>query len=513
MAAGAKTLAELESGRAAAWTARFYSKSGATTYDIDVVRQGSNMSWRCYTAAHRTNGYLAWIVQTNGLWVVRQKAGLSLWRPYEARIELTAIYSFLNGSQPMAATEGTFQKAQYLKSKDGMALYALRADEVEKRSLESLLAEMQRAAAQMKGAQLEFTERSISSLREKLETGVAMVVDEARGIIRQQPFFDGVVRIMGFEWLSAEDPSWNNFAIGNGPDATEKHAEPMSKWDLNDCVVSMHDPADSTAKTADPSPEPYILNLVSGELRRVPFRGKTALSARFLKDRREVVISSMDPGSPTFVKVNLESGQNEAFPQEMVSRGRLVFLGEVSPDGSRLAYAEMMLERSLELHQARWLELATGQSSNIGRPMRTLGDIAWLPKGDGIVFTHGFGGTNMDDAVHKMVAVMRLDGDVKDLAEGEYACVLRKSGRILYRTLVDEHGVWMTMDFDGNDKKMFKDGLINWVFPAISMDDTKLFFEKRGEPRELTPHVFNPIDSAPRRVTEFKGYFGPSAWR
>src|SRR4051794_12011534 len=47
--AGLKTIADLEGGRAAAWTARYYSKTGTPGFDVDVVRQGricrGRISW------------------------------------------------------------------------------------------------------------------------------------------------------------------------------------------------------------------------------------------------------------------------------------------------------------------------------------------------------------------------------------------------------------------------------------------------------------------------------------
>jgi hypothetical protein len=508
---GSETLAALENGRAAVWTARFFSKTGAPGFDVDVVRCGTNVSWRFLLAASRTNGYLQRVVQTNGLWFVWEQTNTSRWLPYQARLGLIASYALLAGSEPISATKETLDQARFVKSKNSNALYTIELSGGERKALESVLKQTKQAAREMTGDNLVEMKRTIQTLESKLE-GIPIVVNEKFGIIRERQFYQGSVRIINFGWLDETTlADWKPFDLKKDELPIQDHTQPITDWDLERCVLVMHDPAHLKDRELPPSPDPYVLNLVSGEVRRVPFRGGTALSARFLKDRRKVAITSMDPELRDVITIDLQTGENQSAGGGQM--GRMGFLTELSPDGKRLGLMEMAFDRSLLLQQPRSLDLEEHIASDIGKPLEAFGQFSWLPDGNGIVLIRATGGTKMSDVQVRMIAKMGLNGSIKDLGEGNDPIVLRKSQRILYRTVEGEASHWMTMDLNGGGKKLFGDGLTNFVFAAVSPDESKVFFEKRVGERELHPYLFEVNGGEPKRVTNVEGYFGPSAWR
>jgi hypothetical protein len=222
----------------------------------------------------------------------------------------------------------------------------------------------------------------------------------------------------------------------------------------------------------------------------------------------------MDPDQPDFVRIDLESGRNETIGAGKIRPGHIAVLTELSPDGKRLGFMEMASDRSVLLQQVRWMDVESGAVSDIGKPVEGFGHFSWLPVGNGIVFVRASGGTNMNDVPGRMLAVMRFDGAVTDLGEGDAPIVLRKSQRVLYRASGDGAGPrWMTMDLNGGDKKPLGGGLTKFVFAAVDPEETKIYFQKQAGERELQPHVFEFGNGEPKRVTTLEGYFGPAAWR
>jgi hypothetical protein len=238
------------------------------------------------------------------------------------------------------------------------------------------------------------------------------------------------------------------------------------------------------------------------------------LKALFLKDRKTIVVATLNPEQPGVVRVDLESGRNETIGASQIRPGRLSALTELSPDGKRIGILEMAFGNSLELQQPRWMDVEGGAFHDIGKPVRGFGHFSWLPDGSGFVLAHAVGSESMNAAPKRIISLMRIDGTVAELGEGDVPIVLRKSAKILYRGKLP-HGIegWMTMDFQGSHKEQFSDGLTNCFHAAVSSGESKVFFSKQIRPGEMQPFIVDVNGGEPKPVSKLSGFFGEAAWR
>jgi hypothetical protein len=258
-----KTLSDLESGRPAAWIARYINEDGTHSFDVDVVRHGTNMTWSFLLSAQRTNGFYLRIVQTNGVWLVQDGANVSRWRPYEAPLNISGAYALLDGSEPIAITAETLERARFISSSNSFHTYSVPPDPQQRTSLQGLIEQLRKLAPELQSKDREKMNVTINMLTDQLENGVPLVIDAGRGVIRRRPIFRGAIRILNFTWLEAGAPQWGAFEIDDSGATISDNTTPITQWNLNECVVVMHDPAfapmpDLPSDKVPLAPDPYI---------------------------------------------------------------------------------------------------------------------------------------------------------------------------------------------------------------------------------------------------------------
>jgi hypothetical protein len=394
-------------------------------------------------------------------------------------------------------------------------LFRLRPTGSHRQILEKTVAESSRVS----GNDLTFDQRrqwqeAVARAREQLANGTPVVFDEQTGILLEGKMQSISVSIEGFRWLDRLPES--AFALPKGVRWNDQ-TRPWSN-DYEDCVLVAHDPLFVEGEPA--SPDTFILNLKSGQMRRVPFVGMGSMPCGFVASRGAAVVAGVAFHSMAVVagtslesfyglaRVDLVTGKNEPFAADWLSGGPF-FMSEVSPDGQyALGFSPLpdMEETEVEL-----IKLSDRSTRTLRKTGKLGGPASWLPDGNGIVLKRYDLAKRLNQTGPPIVCRLDLDGTLKDLRPGDWPVVLRKSRKILYQE--NESHLWHTCDLDGSNPKLYADGLADHGEPAISPDERQILFThfNKGRAPQLMLFELGKTNGVP--ATRAPGYTGRPVWR
>jgi len=241
------------------------------------------------------------------------------------------------------------------------------------------------------------------------------------------------------------------------------------------------------------------VNLRTGQVRRVPFRGPAGLGGCFSRDRRKVYVSGLDMqnGGLAIYEIDLSTGENRRIGEGALPDG-MALMSALSGDGTTLAV--LMFSPDLQ-SQLYLVDLAGDKARPLGRPMDTA-FLSWLDDGQGLILVDRKM-VSMDESTEDSVARMTLDGTVTVLVPGRHPVLIPRRGRILFQ----QDDGWKTSDLDGRNVELYAGGMKGYGFPAVSPDGTRLVW-MRFETGKMPQPVIQTFGST--AVTELD--LGPGLW-
>jgi Tol biopolymer transport system component len=318
------------------------------------------------------------------------------------------------------------------------------------------------------------------------------------------------ITVSDFKWLEA-------IPAGTFPPMGELAWQnpPIEAADLKDYVMVGRDSRLEVGRTnqfgrIDPILSGYLLNLKTGDLRRLPFHGALCLPGCFLSDRSEVVVSGLDPLGDMMglFKVNLLTGENRRLTPDGL--GYKVMLAEdLSPDGKQLVTISAFNGASVLDFQVSVLDLKTEELKPIGKPARIQALVSWLPDGDGFVLSRPESDTGSVDTPDNLT-LMDMKGVMRDIRRGRWPVVLHKSRKILYQ---NEFELWYTCDLDGKNPELFADGLRGHGIPTVSPDERQVLFVQFPKGKLPRIRLFELGKSQGKFVVHASGLTTMPVWR
>jgi hypothetical protein len=245
---------------------------------------------------------------------------------------------------------------------------------------------------------------------------------------------------------------------------------------------------DTVPRVSQVAGEARLLNVETGEIRRVPYSGYTAKGTGFSTDRRSVYMIGgfADGQGNAIVTVDLESAamSTTAIP---VDGGQAQIVDAVlAPDGGRMLLmrrdlVEGVMDHFFEL-QPVILDLKTGKTEAVGKRLRGYG-MSWLADGSGLVYIDagdplaggGFGfGDETEKPQPTLLRLWKLDGSHEAIATGIDAVLVLPDGNLLVRRTSDS--LWYTCRADGSEQARLADGMPKWSDPAVSPDGKSILW-------------------------------------
>ncbi len=470
--------------------------------ELRVIRGNGMTSWS-FAAAVTGAETMARIVVIDDVWYVFDGERRTKYRPYEAALHVPAAYLMLSSAElPVLAGEQEIASAQFNRWRGNLAEFREPLSPEQRRRSEQAISEFERMSADESDPSMK---RKLAVAKEALAKGTRFEVDPSSGVMVTSQTAKLLVSIEKFEWLENLPPS--AFTISQDVEWDDQ-TKPRSDADLIDCVMVMYDP-NFVMEHKTPSLDGYLLNLKTGQLRRLPFKGIGSMPACFLRDRRSVVVSGFNLDA-TFdlVKLDLETGANTPVVAELSG---MALAGELAPDGKSVSAVEVFAGQRVTDLQMTIVNIENGDTKKIGVPGNIGGPCSWLPDGSGFILKRFEQGKGQNGLEPRVLCRLGLDGKLTDLRPGDSPLVLRKSGRILFED--GESRLWHTCALDGTKAELFGDGFKGHGNPAVSPDETKVIFKRYSEGEIPQLILFDIGSTNGKPVTTDGGFLSQPVWR
>ncbi|MBN1917507.1 MAG: hypothetical protein JW889_06325 [Verrucomicrobia bacterium] len=496
-----ETMARLEE-TGARWTVIILVKQRAEA-QVDVVHYRGQRKSTIAFRMGETSAPLLEIIDRDGGWYVKEREGaFGRYRPYEAPFFLATAYALLDKGELFVAPPDLSSLGTLEGVADGVAHFRQPLPNEGKRLMREMLSQLDAVADEVgQSAEMEATRKSLKDL---LEYGIPCHVDLDTGILIKHGSLDLQVRIERFEWLeSVPDDAFT--LHGEYPD----HTSDPTTGDLNAWVMIGHSGTWRPTMEHNTDADIRLLNVRTGELRRVPFLGATALPGCFLKDRKRVVVTGVMSGRMGLglYEVDLSTGENRELGGEVLANG-FCFDPCVSPDGKLIAVKFMKTPNPTRPSQIYVVDVKSGDARKIGEIVGGI-HLTWMPDGKHVLMMREEFVDWRKTSVGT-ICTMAFDGTIEDIREGEWPVLIGDS-KIMFTPRGER--VWHTCNLDGSNVKILGDGLGDYGFPTVSPSGTYLLMMGFGGPRGPRPTLIKVGESSGREAVELGGLWAFPAWQ
>jgi hypothetical protein len=491
----------------ASWTLTGHASSGGMV-TVKTTKNRNGQSWLFFATVKDQTTKLCEIYETEGFWYVIEGSRKIKTRPFEAVLQTPGVYYFLSLATPRFVTgEVLLQNAKFEQQRGDVASYRIPPSPEVRAAMETVLTNIQEAS--LKNPDLLKRPDAIELVRlahERLEEGTPLSINIRTGMIVEEQTGFGqkelTLSIKDFRWL--DGPETNRFDLPE-VDLWEDRSESLSVEDLKECVLVLHDPLFRDRNNRS-EPDGCVLNLKTGKLRRLPYRGFASIPCCFMNDRRYVIVVANDvnKGSMRLVKLDLLTGEN----WDIIRDGDAAWTpltAKISPDDRWLISQSYQKGNTPWDFQMHLIDLANGKLRQLGKTGEFGGALSWLPGGDAVIVRR-FQSANEPTVISRL----GINGTQKDVRVGDMPLVLRKSKRILYRD--QESALWYTCNLDGSDPNLYADGMKGCGNPTVSPEEERIIFDRGGGGKVTKPMLFEFGKTNGTPITTAEGFTGHSVW-
>ena len=492
---------------ASAWTAVYSIKN--LQVSVEVFRTPTSKRWKVFIDSGAGPEPYATIVETNGRWLVDEQSGTrGTYRPFEAQLRLPNFYYFLFRSE-LEIIQIFPPGSKFDRMDGGTAIYRVPlAESLQQTMKTSLDAIAQIERTKKLDPQLEAAREQTKKM---LANGVPMRIDMETGIIVEQGVADKAVRIEGFRWV--EKVLDSEFAL-DVKGAPEVLSDPVAgtPLELQDLVMIGYNASWTPAIGKAIETDVVLLNLKSGEMRRVPIRG-AGMSGCFLKDRTSVCVSAVDlpAGAIRPMEVNLRTGENRWLGGPELEAG-FTMGPSLSPDGKTLAAFHKNSGGTLFDGRIVLIDISTGKSRYIGKRVDAF-SVNWLPDGTGLILLTRET-PNLDQPSIGTICRMDLNGEITQLCSGDSPIVIPSTRTIVFEErIAKSERVWKQCDLDGKNAKVLHSGFHDMGFPTVSPDGKRLIMMRFNPATGPRPTIIDLDSGNMTPASDKSGFWMKPAWR
>ena len=501
------TLATMQT-KAASWTT--VEEMGAVEFQVKTVQSPGMQRYAISASRGGQQVKLTDITVRDGAWYVLDGKQACKYRPYEAPMDVPQVYLALVRSSPQVVDSGLLESKGTLESAgSSIATYRVPLDDTTKRQFETTLRQMDEMVQQ---AEKEGTSKPVPKdaqearhlMQDLLAHGTPVKVDLQTGLISQCGVAGKRVWLQDFRLL--QDVGTTQF------DVTDRHWEdktgPMKSDDPVDLAMIEHSGIWRPGQPAGDL-EARILNVKTGESRRVPYQGALCVPICFSQDRKRVYVGGMSLGDPSLglFEIDLETLKHRRLGLPLLGRGFVMF-GAISPDGKALAVTQAGASQQAFNQQVVLVDVASGNAKPLGLPL-DCAQVSWLPDGSGLVLLSRKY-KRMDQVPEGFVSRMDLQGRLTLLVNADCATSLAPMPSILFQKSND---AWMTCNLEGKDVQQVLDGLPKFGFPAPSPDGNRILMINFAVPNGPRPCIIDLKTGKTGSIEVTPGLWTMPVWR
>ena len=276
--------------------------------------------------------------------------------------------------------------------------------------------------------------------RDMLDHGRAVELDPGTGVVTRVANPRMILTTENFRFLTAADAKAFD---ANGANYIDKTG-PISA-DMNNVVMFWNMPAWQPGVDSGDM-DLILLDLTTGNTRRVPFQDAEATVGCFSSDRQSVFTTGSSVGAGEsairLVEVNLKTGENRLFPGKLASTG-INMSPILSRDGKTLCVGHIQATIPPKT-QVLLIDLATGNEEAIGQP----GDMSlggWAEGNQILLNRHDVLDLTKPGEADRIpgatITIMDTKGNERPLLRGRFPTPIGDGKTILFR---DEQDNWKT---------------------------------------------------------------------
>ncbi len=502
---GRETLSRFERDTAA-WTTIFQMPAPGNAIVITTTR---SPQMRKLAVSLNQNGRthdLLRIIERDQAWYVVSNDTVFKCRPYEVVLPLPALYVFMARTELLAVIDDK-PFGNFVALNGNISTYRTELPAEMKRQLQASIDALEKIRPKATKQQLAEIEARVSAMREAMEHGLKTDVDTETGVVIASGGIGQRFAVKNFRWLV-------------GDSEAEFTVDKKSVRDLSSGVLqSTKSPDDllmmghlASWKPGAPlqDTDAVLVNMATGEQRRVPYPFGLSAPGCFAKDRKSLFVGGQIPNQPAMglYQIDLASGDVRRLGENVLTG--IVQFPVLSPDGKTLAVVHKSgSEPDVLKFQICLVDVASGEGKLLGEPLDTAIP-SWLPDGSGLVLvTREYESPNKPSI--DTIALMDLNGQVTSIRKGSRPLVLNPFGRILYSDQADDR--WKICDLDGKEIAVVGDGLKDFGFPTASPDGKRLVMLRFGGPDGPRPHLVDLETGQSTPLNIEKGFWSLPSWR
>jgi hypothetical protein len=504
-AAGKATLDRLQHD-AVTWKATFESQDPSTVFQVTTIQspKGRNILIEAVRAPQSFE--LARIIERDNVWYVKEEGKSGKYLPYEAPLVLPLFYTYLARSDLHLILDET-PLGEFESLRGTTARYRVPVPAAVKPQMEQAIKALEFSKKGGNPENVAVAERLIPQLRDSLELGIAVEIDVEHGIAMTSGGLGQRTWTKDFRWLPADGP---DYLAVDASDFTD-HTAPITDKAVSpdDLLLIGHAGSWRPGSPAHDT-DTKLVNIATGEMRRIPFPFGITSTACFAKDRKSVFLMGQmpDEGATGLFQIDLATGGMRRLGQNLLTG--ISLFPTLSPDGNTIALINRSGNEPEPLQaQICLVDVTSGEARRLGKPLDTAAP-SWLPDGSGLVIiTREY--PDLSKPSIDTISRMGLDGTVTPIRKGEQPVVLRPYRRIVYYHPDEQR--WKLCDLKGKDITVIGDGLADFHFPAPSHNGRQLIMMSGDETTGPRPYLIDIATGDKKPLSVGDGLWVLPSWR
>lgn len=497
----------------ARWIARHQGREGPS-YQVEMIETNDMARWSFSVDIDGTKTHLFQIIDREGDWFLKEFGEpIGQYRPYEAPLTVSSGYELLLASYPLFAENVDALASANAVSTEGDVVTLLFAlDDADQSMVRNILklADDARRVTHGTGQDASIEEKR-QVFENLLETGYAIKVDVRTGLIVERWIHDRRIAIDGYVALDEADNSVYSIDAFNAPrrtsDPTERNPDDLIM--IQHCGLWRR-------KTDLKALDGRLLDVKTGELRRIPYEGAYSNGLCFSNDRRRAYIlgTNVDDESVfSLAEIDLTTGSNRDLTPDL-PLGTIFNSAAVSHDGKTLAVIaantiNVSLVKELFRSKLVLIDLETTESRTVGVPA-DMTFVNWLPADQGWLLR--VRERQLDEGSEEQwICRMSVDGTITKIRRGDRPQLLPDAKTILFWK--PDAKLWYLCDLDGGNERLLADGMPDYNFPAVAPDGKRMIMMRFGGPRGPVPELVTFGNKRGQPITRLPGLWGRPVWR
>ncbi|MCM8534036.1 MAG: hypothetical protein NE330_22935 [Lentisphaeraceae bacterium] len=471
------------------WTA-VHGNPSKNHMEVDVIHDKETTKLSLFAVYQDERKLINVTYITKAAWFVSENNETFKYKPLEAHYKNSKTYQYLMKSKvQFFSSRNVKQLGSFSDSEQNEHHFYQQVSEGEKEAIRKqvdLIRNEYIPKAQTRGEENFFLVEA-KRLLDYAQKGKLNIVNDS-GIISRLDSVDGVVEIKNFKWLTL-----SNHTLLDLPE----HFVDLSKEMISSNEILISYNGLWNPKRKDMITDGKFLNIESGHIRRIPFKGTRSTPYGFDAEQGIVYLTGRLPGRNAIspFALNIKTGKMSPLGSRSLQVGHVTDMS-LSANKNKLVLIHNPEPHLGDLHQLVVLDFKQKNLKKFkvtGTPTKT----SWLDK-DTILYSS----FNEETQIAEIYLVKTGRSPLK-IAEGTYPTSLNNDQDFIFLDMKDQ--LWKVFNTKTQTSKAFHDGLPKLQFPQIDTKNKKIYMILRDEENWPVPVSIDMNNQKIETLTKQKG--------